>query len=311
MFCRNCGTQLPDGTSFCSNCGTQLVAPGAAAHTTEVAVASKPTDKIKTYFKTVWEYIAAFFKRDPADTFNAAYIEKTPMWYAMIGGAFLLTFGCVMAMIQAFGNIEIADGVSINAALKATKEYYAKMSNAEREFYEAWLGEIPNVPGSLLGAVGFFSVLLFSLIIYVGTIGTKVLGTWICANKMAKNHVTMSAALNVISISELPMVAGCVLATLVSFVWYPLGLVCLLAGATISVAMHAEAIRATGMLGPKNVWMVAILNVVVNILFAILVYWAVSTWAEDFIKTSLGYVSEASNNFDRFNDLGDLADLLG
>ncbi|MCI5587815.1 MAG: zinc-ribbon domain-containing protein, partial [Lachnospiraceae bacterium] len=27
MFCKNCGTQVPDGTKFCPECGAELTSP--------------------------------------------------------------------------------------------------------------------------------------------------------------------------------------------------------------------------------------------------------------------------------------------
>src|SRR5688572_29258955 len=45
MFCRNCGTNLPDGAAFCANCGnatTDTVAPPAEAGATAVADLSRP-----------------------------------------------------------------------------------------------------------------------------------------------------------------------------------------------------------------------------------------------------------------------------
>ena len=38
MFCRNCGTNLPDSAAFCANCGSATTDPGAAS----IAIATEP-----------------------------------------------------------------------------------------------------------------------------------------------------------------------------------------------------------------------------------------------------------------------------
>src|SRR5438046_523175 len=42
MFCRNCGTNLPDNAAFCGSCGTSVADDAAAAPAVATAVDPKP-----------------------------------------------------------------------------------------------------------------------------------------------------------------------------------------------------------------------------------------------------------------------------
>jgi len=280
-FCKNCGNPLNENDKFCNSCGTVVNAEAAQpaqstshaqpaqGYQAPVATAPKAPSAVQIYFKKVLSYVANFFTGDPSKTMVTAVNEKTPIWYALTGGLWLLGFGAMMALIQALGNISI-EGTSINEGL-------AQMHKIE-----------DSIPSSFLGCVGFFRVLLFSLIVICGSYGVKAIGTWICSSKIAKINISLPTVLNLLGVAELPMVAGIVLATVLCFIWWPLGIIALLAGSIITTVSFCEAIKVTGIFGEKKIWVLGTLCVIINLVFCLLLYWAIGYWGEA-LADSIGF----------------------
>ncbi len=257
MFCKQCGTQLPDGTGFCTACGAPQGAPQAAPQNAPVnpmpypqpnmmpniPVNTQPSP-IGIYFKKVLKQITSFLKA-PSHTLVSAYNEKTPVWATLAAALVLFGWFGMMAMVQGVG---------------------------------VWMG---SGLGAMTESANFGMVLLFSMIIFAGGFAIKAGITWIASTQMAKLNVPFTSVLSVLALTELPLIAALFLASFTCFIWYPLALAFLLLGGIATATLYNEAIRSTGIFGEKAPILSLIVNCIYGLIITLLVFWALCAWSDE------------------------------
>ncbi len=267
MFCKQCGTQLPDGTGFCTACGAPQGVQSAPVNPAPVNPAPTPMANVAPnipvntqptalaiYAKKVLSQVLGFLKA-PSKTLVGAYSEKTPVWATLVGALVLFGWWAIMALVQ---------------AAPLWNEY--KLS----EF---------NIMADT--DANFGMILLYSLIILVGGFGIKTCITWLTATQVAKLNVPFTSVLSVLALTELPLIAALFLASFTCFIWYPLALAILIIGGIATATLYNEAIRATGIFGEKAPCLTVIVNCIYGLILTLLIYWAVYAISEECYYISL------------------------
>lgn len=214
MFCIKCGAQVPEGSGFCTTCGSAMPTVNDQVTT---------TTPNRSYLGKVFKYIGGAFK-DPAKNVQELSKEKSMLFLALEVPKFIFT-------IIAFIMVCLAVSLDLGGAEPIKKA----------------------VSESILGDNAGFQV-LFAILTYGAAFGLLFLMTWVCSVKITKLRVPAVVLLNICSVSSVPMLGILVAFMFLGFLWLPLVLILLVAGALLCGVLYTENIRASGIFGSETVW---------------------------------------------------------
>ena len=214
MFCIKCGAQMPDGSTFCTTCGSAIPVSDGQI------VSAAPS---RSYLGKVFKYIGGVFK-SPAKNVQELSGEKSMIFLA-------LEIPKLIFSIVAFIMVCLAGSLDLGGAEPIQKA----------------------ISDSILGDNAGLQV-LFAILTYGAAFGVMFLMTWICAEKITKLRVPAVVLLNICSISSVPMLGILLTFMFLGFVWLPLVIILLIAGALLTAVLYTENIRASGIFGSETVW---------------------------------------------------------
>ncbi|MEE0928819.1 MAG: zinc ribbon domain-containing protein [Acutalibacteraceae bacterium] len=202
MFCKNCGSNIPENVKFCAACGT----PVEGVATAEVNPSPAEPKKANPIFANLLKVLKEFWIR-PVPTVVASAKSTTHEW-SLLAAIEVILYALATAVV----GLEM-----MSQLMKALIGGYAGYINAGDLFPFLTVFGI----GLAVGAVAYF--------------GTS-LGFWVLLAKVLKKNASFVSVLNMVAAATLPLAAISIVNMLFGLVYSPITVALFVAALVMSVA---------------------------------------------------------------------------
>lgn len=288
--CRQCGSELPEEAAFCGFCGAERKASGSMIGVVHASAFEKPArqnvpNEQSSLFSEGAAYWHGFFSKDPTSEISRASTSRSPFW-VLAAAANALLFSLALC-----NNIPQLVNHGFDLFIHEVIKCFKGLVPAGQKILSGMDNYIPELDLSAIYSQ-FVTFALLSLAVFAA----EAVVVYITLYALKRRPESVSALLNVVSISLFPITAVSVLNLLLGLMYPPLTVCTLIAAAFIHIVLLYEGIKKIAGANTSSVWQIGLTVLVVCVASMAAMRFAFRNALSDFMSALANGILEKTDS---------------
>lgn len=288
--CWQCGAELPEEAAFCGFCGAERKAPGSVIDVVQVTEFEKPArqnvpDEQSSLFAEGRTYWHGFFSKDPTSEISRASTSRSPFW-VLAAAANALLFSLALC-----NNIPQLANYGVDSFVHAVLQCIKEVVPDSRSILYGMDNYIPEMDLSAI-----YSEFVPFALVSLAAFAVEAIVVYILLYALKRQPKSISALLNVISISLFPITAVSALNLLLGLIYPPLTVCTLVAAAFIHIVLLYEGIKKIAGASTSSVWQIGLTVLVVCVASMAAMRFAFRNALSDFMSALVNGILEETDS---------------
>lgn len=297
MYCKNCGTELPDETKFCCQCGANQDAQSESGSVLLAVKEQKNTfkglkvkpDKLPDFSEAA-SYCKDFFSADPTQAISAAAKDRTNLGIlALVINILVFPFSMCNVLPQILT-------YSCNSLIDFLTTFISENVPMGGSYMYAFESQIPTLDFPATYSL-FFPFVVFSLFIFA----IEFAGIYIPLLVLKRKPESVWNIVNVIAVSTFPLTVISAINFLIALVYPPLTVITLAMAIFVHILMYYEGTKEIVNVKMSAIWRIGLSVFAIGIIFYIVASISLGNVLEDALNIIIGRIMNgAADLFDMF-----------